>query len=142
MTVWFCDLSANEKRFVLVWIQIMGMDLYTKLWGELHLRKDADNKPGALIAPQVGLEPTTPWLTVRCSNQLSYCGIFKNSSNKHSNSFILCQVILKNRTILNTTIFLILNKHLCRQLWRLVIGRVSIFTKKIFRFLQFWKCYR
>ena len=28
------------------------------------------------LAPQQGLEPWTPWLTVRCSNQLSYWGIF------------------------------------------------------------------
>ena len=27
------------------------------------------------MAPPVGLEPTTPGLTVRCSNQLSYGGI-------------------------------------------------------------------
>ena len=26
-------------------------------------------------APQAGLEPATPWLTVRCSNQLSYWGM-------------------------------------------------------------------
>ena len=29
-----------------------------------------------LFALQVGLEPTTPWLTVRCSNRLSYWRIF------------------------------------------------------------------
>ena len=28
------------------------------------------------MAPTLGLEPRTPWLTVRCSNQLSYVGIF------------------------------------------------------------------
>ena len=28
-----------------------------------------------LLTPQVGLEPTTLWLTVRCSNQLGYWGI-------------------------------------------------------------------
>ena len=27
------------------------------------------------MAPQLGLEPRTPWLTVKCSNQLSYWGI-------------------------------------------------------------------
>ena len=26
------------------------------------------------LAPQTGLEPVTPWLTVMCSNQLSYWG--------------------------------------------------------------------
>ena len=30
-------------------------------------------------APPVGLEPTTPGLTVRCSNQLSYGGISLSS---------------------------------------------------------------
>ena len=29
------------------------------------------------LAPRVGLEPTTPWLTATCSNQLSYRGIKK-----------------------------------------------------------------
>ena len=29
-------------------------------------------------APEQGLEPRTPWLTVMCSNQLSYSGIVKN----------------------------------------------------------------
>ena len=29
-------------------------------------------------APEQGLEPRTPWLTVMCSNQLSYSGIIKN----------------------------------------------------------------
>ena len=30
--------------------------------------------PLIIMAPQVGLEPTTPWLTVKCSNRLSYWG--------------------------------------------------------------------
>ena len=29
------------------------------------------------LAPEQGLEPRTPWLTVMCSNQLSYSGIVK-----------------------------------------------------------------
>ena len=29
------------------------------------------------LAPQVGLEPTTLWLTVRCSNQLGYWGVLR-----------------------------------------------------------------
>ena len=32
-------------------------------------------KPFAVLAPESGLEPETLWLTVRCSNQLSYSGI-------------------------------------------------------------------
>ena len=34
------------------------------------------SQPLDFLAPQQGLEPWTPWLTVRCSNQLSYWGIF------------------------------------------------------------------
>ena len=29
------------------------------------------------MAPALGLEPRTPWLTVKCSNQLSYEGVYK-----------------------------------------------------------------
>ena len=39
--------------------------------------KQAKHRSAWLVkmAPPVGLEPTTPGLTVRCSNQLSYGGI-------------------------------------------------------------------
>ena len=33
-----------------------------------------------IVAAQVGLEPTTLWLTVRCSNQLSYWAILNSMS--------------------------------------------------------------
>ena len=43
------------------------------------------------FALQDGLEPTTPWLTVRCSNQLSYWSIFNfnKMSDETKSSFAL-----------------------------------------------------
>ena len=48
--------------------------LYVTLCSLNHINKKALNFFSAL-APELGLEPRTLWLTVRCSNQLSYSGI-------------------------------------------------------------------
>ena len=45
------------------------------LWW-IKTKKETIKSP--FFALQDGLEPTTPWLTVRCSNQLSYSGFFEN----------------------------------------------------------------
>jgi hypothetical protein len=44
----------------------------TKLLEETVNKKEVENDLFCILAPQVGLEPTTYGLTVRRSNQLSY----------------------------------------------------------------------
>ena len=52
---------------------------YQSCWGNAFalcpLQKSRSIAP-AYFAPEAGLEPATLWLTVRCSNQLSYSGIY------------------------------------------------------------------
>ena len=54
-----------------------------------------------LCALQDGLEPTTPWLTVRCSNQLSYwsicCNQFSDCDCKDRTFFFNCQTFFKKK---------------------------------------------
>ncbi len=45
----------------------------------LVIKKEVEKTSLNLVAPQVGLEPTTYGLTVRRSNQLSYWGRFPSS---------------------------------------------------------------
>src|SRR5690606_34992629 len=48
----------------------------TRLHRRSGTKKAADRSAAFLfdLAPEAGLEPATPWLTVKCSNQLSYSG--------------------------------------------------------------------
>ena len=69
-------LALDLPRF-LTWPQysLKSMSYEEKKNGQTVISDDL-----SALAPQVGLEPTTPWLTVRCSNQLSYWGILSTFS--------------------------------------------------------------
>ena len=53
-----------------------GQECYGKYAAHCVIQKKEPFVRPFGFAPQAGLEPATPWLTVRCSNQLSYWGRF------------------------------------------------------------------
>ena len=59
---WFCVAWSRNGKVKPGRIEKRGIET----------KKELQVKPVTLFALQDGLEPTTPWLTVRCSNQLSY----------------------------------------------------------------------
>ena len=63
---WFCVVWSRNGKVKPGRIEKRGIET----------KKELQVKPITLFALQDGLEPTTPWLTVRCSNQLSYWSSF------------------------------------------------------------------
>ena len=63
---WFCVVLSRNGKVKPGRIEKRGIET----------KKELQVKPVTLFALQDGLEPTTPWLTVRCSNQLSYWSNF------------------------------------------------------------------
>ena len=80
-----------------------------------------------MVAPKVGLEPTTPWLTVRCSNQLSYLGIFNQIKKEPSDVLFLHKCTTVGAEVLN---FRVRNGNGCTHL--AIITRYSFKTGYIF----------
>ena len=73
---------ALDLLWLWTWLQY---SLKSKSYEEMSYEKKKNGQTVisddlSALAPQVGLEPTTPWLTVRCSNQLSYWGILSTFS--------------------------------------------------------------
>ena len=57
----------------------------------------ASTRKTPILAPPAGLEPATPGLTVRCSNQLSYGGVsltLKNCTANIINHSVIFQIFL------------------------------------------------
>ena len=73
---WFCVVWSRNGKVKPGRIEKRGIEI----------KKELQVKPVTLFALQDGLEPTTPWLTVRCSNQLSYWSVFSAKNV----TFLIC----------------------------------------------------
>ena len=67
-----CTTSAIKK-----WWPVWDSDPWMLPWKGSVLSHFTNWPKKIKMAPQVGLEPTTLWLTVKCSNRLSYWGTYK-----------------------------------------------------------------
>ena len=74
-------VQPEYENILLYFVLLVASCCHTKLAksDELHRKRKGQNLNSKLcpfLAPEAGLEPATLWLTVRCSNQLSYSGIY------------------------------------------------------------------
>ena len=61
-----------KKGYFLLWWPVRDLNPWMTPWKGAVLSHFTNGPKN--MAPQLGLEPRTPWLTVKCSNQLSYWG--------------------------------------------------------------------
>ena len=84
--LWTCSGFGLAPAFDLLWLwtwfqySLKSMSYEEMSYEEKKNGQTVISDDLSALAPQVGLEPTTPWLTVRCSNQLSYWGILSTFS--------------------------------------------------------------